>query len=36
MTKSGLAEPWDRFGEPDACRRIASGNYDRAITATAR
>jgi len=26
--KSGLAELWDRFGEPDACRRIALGDYD--------
>jgi len=34
--KSGLAELWDRFGEPDACRRIALGDYDCAITATAR
>jgi len=25
---SGLTELWDRFGEPDACRRVAPGDYD--------
>jgi len=25
--KSGLVELWDRFGPPDACRRVALGDY---------
>jgi TolB-like protein len=33
--KSGLAGLWDRFGEPDACRRIAPGDYDCAVAAAA-
>jgi TolB-like protein len=31
--KSGLAELWDRFGEPDACRRLAPGDYDCTVEA---
>lgn len=34
--KSGLAELWDRFGEPDACRRLAPGDYDCTVEAASK
>jgi hypothetical protein len=26
---SGLADAWDKYGAPDLCRKVASGDYAR-------
>jgi len=32
----GWTKLWDKYGAPDACRRVAPGNYDCAGTASAK
>jgi hypothetical protein len=33
--KTQLVDLWERYGAPDACRRVAAGDYDCAIETAA-
>jgi len=35
IARIGLVDLWDRYGAPDACRRVARGDYDCAAGGTA-
>ena len=36
VEKTGLTALWDKYGAPDACRRVAIGNYDCASETAAK